>query len=110
MDEISAVSISRFGGAEELDVINLRSVVAGDAVTLKCATDSPRQVGEFAGFRSTWVECTGCKVQRIYPYPTPEELVRYYNDRYLSKQCSGSVSHLKVFWVGQSPETIFCTL
>ena len=61
---------------------------------------------QFGGFRSTWVECTGCKVQRIYPYPTPEELVRYYNDRYLSKQCSGSVSHLKRFSANYKP-TVF---
>lgn len=52
---------------------------------------------EFAGCRSMWVECIGCHVQRIYPYPTSEELTRYYNDRYLSKQCSGAVSHLKRF-------------
>lgn len=61
---------------------------------------------QFAGSRSTWVECAECKVQRIYPYPTPEELSTYYNDRYLSKQCSGSVSHLKRFSANYKP-TVF---
>jgi len=67
--------------------------------TEKCTKD-------FAGCRSTWVECTGCKVERIFPYPTTEELARYYNDRYLLKQCSGAVSHLKRFSAEYKP-TVF---
>lgn len=55
---------------------------------------------QFGIYESTWVECVKCKVQRIYPYPTQEELTSYYNDQYLLKECSGSVSHRQRF----SPE------
>ena len=39
-------------------------------------------------------------MQRIYPYPGQAELAAYYNDKYLEKKCTGSVSHLLRF----SPE------
>lgn len=48
-------------------------------------------------YKSTWVECAKCKVQRIFPYPIDEELRRYYNDHYLQKECLDGVSHLKRF-------------
>jgi 2-polyprenyl-3-methyl-5-hydroxy-6-metoxy-1,4-benzoquinol methylase len=51
-------------------------------------------------YTSNWVTCGGCNVQRIYPYPAEAELAAYYNDRYLEKKCTGSVSHLLRF----SPE------
>jgi len=51
-------------------------------------------------YTSNWVTCGGCSVERIYPYPAEAELAAYYNDRYLEKKCTGSVSHLLRF----SPE------
>lgn len=51
-------------------------------------------------YTSNWVACSGCSVQRIYPYPAEAELAAYYNDKYLEKKCTGSVSHLLRF----SPE------
>src|SRR5476649_83285 len=51
-------------------------------------------------YTSNWVTCGGCNVQRIYPYPAESELAAYYNDRYLEKKCTGSVTHLLRF----SPE------
>ena len=48
-------------------------------------------------YTSNWVTCAGCNVQRIYPYPAETELAAYYNDKYLEKKCTGSVSHLLRF-------------
>jgi len=55
---------------------------------------------------SNWVVCDGCEVQRIYPYPTDAELSAYYNDKYLEKKCTGSVSHLLRFSKEHRP-TVF---
>src|SRR3954465_6425240 len=51
-------------------------------------------------YASNWVICEGCPVQRIHPYPDQSALAAYYNDKYLEKKCTGSVSHLLRF----SPE------
>lgn len=51
---------------------------------------------KFKNIKSTWIECEGCGVQRIFPYPTKGELIIYYN-RYLSKECPGDVNHSKRF-------------
>jgi 2-polyprenyl-3-methyl-5-hydroxy-6-metoxy-1,4-benzoquinol methylase len=45
-------------------------------------------------------------VQRIYPYPEQAELAAYYNDKYLEKKCTGSVSHLLRFSAEYRP-TVF---
>jgi 2-polyprenyl-3-methyl-5-hydroxy-6-metoxy-1,4-benzoquinol methylase len=46
------------------------------------------------GYKSEWAACK-CRVERIYPYPSAEELSSYYNDSYLSKK-----SHAKRFSKG----------
>ncbi len=56
----------------------------------------PKIIKKFKNIKSTWVECTHCKVQRIYPYPTNNELIYYYNE-YLSKRCPGNVNHAERF-------------
>ncbi len=43
------------------------------------------------------VQSAKCKVQRIFPYPSDEELRQYYNNHYLQKECLDGVSHLKRF-------------
>ena len=57
-------------------------------------------------YTSNWVICAGCNVQRIYPYPAQAELAAYYNDKYLEKKCTGSVSHLLRFSAEYRP-TVF---
>lgn len=57
-------------------------------------------------YTSDWVVCAGCNVQRIYPYPQQGELAAYYNDKYLEKKCTGSVSHLLRFSAEYRP-TVF---
>ncbi|HWY62797.1 MAG TPA: class I SAM-dependent methyltransferase [Rhizomicrobium sp.] len=45
-------------------------------------------------------------MQRICPYPAEAELAAYYNDKYLEKKCTGSVSHLLRFSAEYRP-TVF---
>jgi 2-polyprenyl-3-methyl-5-hydroxy-6-metoxy-1,4-benzoquinol methylase len=73
------------------------------AVAPERAADSCRVCGAVAvastlsragdTYTSTWVRCADCGVERITPYPTQDELEAYYNDAYVTKQCTGSVSH-----------------
>lgn len=42
-------------------------------------------------YNSKWVRCIKCKVQRIFPYPTIEELKKFYNDNYTSKKWDDGV-------------------
>src|SRR5260221_588566 len=66
-----------------------------------------KKVSKSSGsYTSNWVVCAGCNVQRIYPYPQQGELAAYYNDKYLEKKCTGSVSHLLRFSAEYRP-TVF---
>ncbi len=58
------------------------------------------------GFTSSWVECLGCKVERISPYPSSKEIFNYYNNSYLQKVCSDSVSH-RVRFAPEYKSTVF---
>lgn len=57
-------------------------------VCLVCSTDEFRHVCEKDGYR--YVRCAGCGVVRQYPYPTADEMIRYY-ERYRSHKASTSV-------------------
>jgi len=48
---------------------------------------------DLVGDATTWGRCAHCGVERIVPYPTQEELASYYDDAYVTKCCTGSVSH-----------------
>lgn len=41
------------------------------------------------------VECSGCRLLRMHPWPTLSELQRYYPDTYWFSQQDGAVSHLE---------------
>jgi 2-polyprenyl-3-methyl-5-hydroxy-6-metoxy-1,4-benzoquinol methylase len=70
-------------------------------------TEHTAKVSKSSGsYTSNWVICAGCGVQRIYPYPAQAELAAYYNDKYLEKKCTGSVSHLLRFSAEYRP-TVF---
>jgi 2-polyprenyl-3-methyl-5-hydroxy-6-metoxy-1,4-benzoquinol methylase len=58
--------------------------------TIEITAALTRSWGEFT---STWVQCGECGVERLDPYPNPDELAAYYDDSYVAKCCPGSVSH-----------------
>jgi SAM-dependent methyltransferase len=56
---------------EAIDACRICGVAEGEPVATVQATHT-----------STWIACAGCGVQRIDPYPSPEELAAYYDDHY----------------------------
>lgn len=52
--------------------------VCGD---LNSETVITKTIGKWS---STYVKCKGCGVERIYPYPSPEEIDQFYNNNYTS--------------------------